>query len=74
MRISGTYVDDSLRCSTPDFEELSKLTHENFEITGSEELPLIFVGFNIKLRLDDAYNIDQLFYSQKLETLQATAT
>ena len=69
--INGTYVDDLQRCGTPEFEEMCKLTHERFETTGTEDLPLTLTGFNIRPRPDDAFSIDQLFYHQKLETLEA---
>ena len=74
VNINGTYVDDLLRCGTPEFEELSKLTYEKFKTTGTEDLTLTFAGLNIRLRPDDTFSIYQLCYHQKLETLQASAS
>ena len=72
--INGTYVDDLLRCGTPELEDLCKLTYERFETIGTEDLPLTFAGFNIQPRPDDAFSIDQLFYHEKLEIPEAMAS
>ena len=72
--MNGTYVDDLLRCGLPEFESMVQKTYERFETTGTEELPFTFAGINIRLQPDDSFALDQLFYHQKLETLQTTAT
>ena len=74
IRINGIYVDDLLRCGTLELEEQCKLTSERFETTVTKEFPFTFAEFNISPRPDDTYSIDQLFYHQKLESLEASAS
>ena len=44
--ISGSYVDDLLRAGNQEFHDLCKVTHRRFEMSGDDELPLTFSGFN----------------------------
>lgn len=49
--LSGTYVDDLLRCGNKAFSEIGKKTAETFEMAHEEHIPCTFTGF--QLRRDD---------------------
>ena len=68
--INSTYVSDLLRCGAPEFEELCLLTYEKLEVIETEELPFTRARINQRPEPDDAFAIDQLFYHQRLETLE----
>ena len=59
--INGAYVDDLLRCGSPVFEDLCKVTYDRFKTNGTEELPLTSAGLNMRSRQDDELGIDQVF-------------
>ena len=72
--MNGMYADDLLQCGRLEFEKIAERTYEKFETVGTEELPFTFAGVSIWQQPDDSYALDQLFFYQKLETLQASAT
>lgn len=50
--LSGTYVDDLLRCGNSKYRRLCKKTHQRFDMAQEEELPCTFTGFKLR-RTDD---------------------
>ena len=45
--IHATYVDDLLRAGNKTFKRICKITHETFETSEDEVLPLTYAGFHI---------------------------
>ena len=72
--INGTYVDDLLRCGTLELEELCNMKYKKLVTTGTEDITLTFARSNNRRRTEDAFSFDQLFYNQKLETMQGSAS
>lgn len=72
--LSGSYVDDLLRCGDDNFRKLSQRTNERFDMAEESILPTEFTGF--VLDRDKAGNvfIDQNAYLKKLECLPQDAS
>lgn len=64
--MSVNYVNELLRCGTPDFRRNFRKTHECFNKSDKEELKCIFVGFNLAGDRDSWFLIDQNLYQKTL--------
>ena len=67
--INGSYVDDLLRSGDSEFKNWCKRTHEKFETSGDEPLPVTFAGFQISRNEHNLLSMDQTFYIRRLEEL-----
>lgn len=72
--LSGSYVDDLIRCGNKEFRELSKKTNERFEMAEESKLPSEFTGFVIDRDKDNNIVIDQNAYLRQLECLPMDAS
>ena len=72
--INGTYVEDLLRAGDVEFRRKCQVTHEKYEISGDESVPLVFAGFTLSRNSDGSFSIDQNQYRKQLEYLDKSST
>lgn len=73
--LSGTYVDDMVRCGDAGFRKISHRTFERFEMDEDTEPPCTFTGFRLSRDNDGLLSLDQATYvRQKMSDLSADAT
>lgn len=61
------YFDDLLRTGTKDFKDLSKKTHEKFDMDEKESSPVTFSGFSLSSNKDGSIDQDKLVYLKTLD-------
>ena len=71
--INGIYMDDLLRAVSDELQEICQQTHEKFERSGDQSLPLTFAGVSINRHQDGKLSMDQTFYLQKLECIESSS-
>lgn len=64
--MDGSYVEDLPRAGSKLFQKNCEITHERFETSGDDELPLLFVGFSIKRGINCPFPLEQQL--QELDT------
>ena len=67
--INGTYEDDMPRSGYGPFKSLCRKTHNRFETSCDDTVPLSFAGFEIKQLDDGTYTTDQSNYVKKKLTI-----
>ena len=72
--INGPYVDELILAGKEKFEEKCKKTHELFEITGDEDIPFDFSGFNIRKGNYFPLKMNQTSYAKQLQVLDHNST
>ena len=72
--LSGSYVDDIIRCGTDKFKSHCRSTGKRFEMSGTETIPCIFTGFRLSHDSQNFIQIDQRQYIQKLRPLPEDGT
>ena len=70
--MNGSYVDDLLRAGTQQFKELCQKTHNSFETSGDDNLPLTFAGLTVSNKHEGFLTTDQTFYLQKLKCIESS--
>lgn len=74
LRIHGSYVDDLLLWVDIEFKDWCKRTHENFETSGDEPMPVSSAGFQISRNEHKCLSMDQEFYVRRVEKLDLQLT
>ena len=65
----GSYVDDIIRTGTPEFHDLCRKTHRQFETNGYKDPPFTFAGLTILPCDKHTQTIEQKFYIPKLDVV-----
>ncbi len=66
-------MDDLVRSGDAEFRKLCHKTHERFETSGDESLPVTFAGFNLSRSDEGHLSMDQTFYIKRLEELDPSS-
>lgn len=72
--LSGTYMDDLLRCGNKRFAELGKKTNTRFEMADNEKPPCTFTGFNLSRTDEGTIELHQNTYVESLRPMPVDAT
>ena len=72
--LSGSYVEDVVRCGTQKFKRHCLSTSERFEMSGDETIPCIFTGFRLSYDSHHAVKIDQHRYIEKQRPMPEDGT
>ena len=72
--LSGSYVDDIIRCGTQKFKRHCLSTSERSEMSGDETIPCTFTGFRLSYDSHHAVQIDQHRYIEELRPLPEDGT
>ena len=72
--LSGSYVDDILRCGTKAFRRHCLPTNKRFEIAADEEIPCTFTGFRLSYDSRQAVQLDQCRYVEKIKPIPEDGT
>lgn len=71
---SGSYVDDILLCSANAFTRHRLSTNKKFEMADDEGFPCTFTGFRLSYDSDQAVQLDQHRYDERITPLPEDGT
>lgn len=72
--LSGSYVDDILRCGTVDFKKHCVSTSQKFEMADDDKIPCTFTGFSLSQDKDGTVQLDQHQYAKRIKPLPEEGT
>lgn len=72
--LSQTYVSDMLRADTKEFQKLSKIKNQQFEMTDDDQLSCVFTGIMTNCEGNRTLVLHQQDYLEKLTLLHESAS
>jgi len=72
--LSGSYVDDLLRCGDKKLRKFGRRTNERFDMAEDEEPPCTFTGFRLHKGKDGDLELEQKEYVEKLKPVPEDGT